>query len=66
MCSWYDNTNKSDQINDHVQATQDEVAEAAVAALCKVFMHYIENYYDNVVPAPPVQCKLLDTIMYNL
>lgn len=45
----------------HVQSTHDEVAEAAASALCQVFIHYIENYYDNIVPVPPVQCKLLGT-----
>jgi len=47
-----------------MQAPQDAVAGAAVGALCEVFVHYIVNYYDSIVPAPPVQCEML--VLYHV
>ncbi|XP_065912521.1 nucleolar complex protein 4 homolog [Dysidea avara] len=40
----------------YLSSPEDEVVEASVNALCEVFVHYVQNYYDSVVPVPPAQC----------
>lgn len=59
------NTNCLVDLFPYLSSTHDEVAEAAASALCQVFIHYIENYYDNIVPVPPVQCVMPEQVFHS-